>query len=108
MAQALGGAYGLPHGTMNALCLPCALRFAVTQDPDAVRRFGEGIGAPDDPVAAVERLAALGGFGRLRDLGVPEARLPAVAAAAAERAGNRHMPRPATAAEIEQLLRSIW
>ena len=27
MAQALGGRYGLPHGAMNALCLPPALRF---------------------------------------------------------------------------------
>ncbi|MGH3047715.1 MAG: iron-containing alcohol dehydrogenase family protein, partial [Gaiellaceae bacterium] len=26
MAQALGGRYGLPHGAMNALCLPPALR----------------------------------------------------------------------------------
>ncbi len=27
MAQALGGRYGLPHGAMNALCLPPALEF---------------------------------------------------------------------------------
>ena len=27
MAQALGGRYGLPHGAMNALALPAALRF---------------------------------------------------------------------------------
>jgi alcohol dehydrogenase class IV len=108
MAQALGGTYGLPHGAMNALCLPLALRFAATQGPDAVARFGGAIGSPDDPAGRVEQLAALGGFGRLRDLRVPEDELEAVAAAAAQRAGNRHMPRPATAAEIGQLLRSIW
>ena len=27
MAQALGGRYGLPHGALNAICLPPALRF---------------------------------------------------------------------------------
>ena len=27
MAQAVGGYYGIPHGAMNALCLPPALRF---------------------------------------------------------------------------------
>jgi alcohol dehydrogenase class IV len=108
MAQALGGTYGLPHGAMNALCLPCALRFAAAQDPGAVARFGVAIGSPDDPAGGVEELAALGGFGRLRDLGVPDDELPAVAAAAAQRAGNRHMPTPASSAEIEELLRSIW
>src|SRR6185312_10021620 len=27
MAQAAGGRYGLPHGAMNAICLPPAMRF---------------------------------------------------------------------------------
>jgi alcohol dehydrogenase class IV len=92
---------------MNALCLPPALRFAREQAPDAVARFGAAIGG-GDAAAGVEELAGLGGFGRLGDLGVPEAELPAVAAAAAQRAGNRAMRRPATPAEIEQLLQSIY
>ncbi len=103
MAQALGGRYGLSHGAMNALCLPPGLRFATTQAPDAVARFEAAIGG-----ASVEELARLGGFERLRDFGVPEADLPEVAAAAAGRAGNQNMPRPATAAEIEPLLQSIY
>ena len=49
MAQAVGGAYGLPHGTMNAIVLPAALRFNAELAPEAVRRFGEAIGAADDP-----------------------------------------------------------
>jgi maleylacetate reductase len=103
MAQALGGTYGLAHGAMNALCLPPGLRFASAQAPAAVALFERTLGP-----ATVERLAALGGFGRLRDLGVPEAELPAVAAAAAARQGNQNMPRPASPAEVEQLLRSIY
>jgi maleylacetate reductase len=107
MAQALGGRYGLPHGAMNALALPAALRFNADLAPDAVRRFGEALGT-DDPAGRVEELARLGGFERLRDFGIPSEELPAVAEAAAQRAGNQANPRPATPDEIEQLLRSIW
>jgi alcohol dehydrogenase class IV len=103
MAQALGGRYGLPHGAMNALCLPPGLRFAEEQAPEPVARFRRALGT-----RSVEDLAGLGGFGRLREFGVPEADLPVVAEAAAARAGNQNMPRPAAGAEIEQLLRSIY
>ena len=92
---------------MNALALPPALRFNAELAPDAVRRFGEALGT-DDPAARVEELAALGGFGRLRDFGVPERELDEVAKAAASRPGNRANPRPASASEIAALLRSIY
>ncbi len=108
MAQALGSAFGLPHGAMNALSLPAALRFNAAIVPDAIDRFGAAIGAESDPAGRVEELARLGGFERLRDFGVPEDVLPEVAAAAAARAGNKQNPRPATEAEIEALLRSIY
>ncbi len=108
MAQAVGGAYGLPHGAMNAIVLPAALRFNAELVPEAVRRFGEAIGAPEDPAARVEELAALSGPTRLRDVGVPEADLPRLAEAAAARGGNRANPRPATVGEVEALYRSIW
>jgi maleylacetate reductase len=107
IAQALGGRYGLPHGAMNALALPVALRFNEAVAPDAVRRFGEALGS-DDPAGRVEELARLGGFERLRDFGIPEEELGAVAAATVERAGAKANPRPASAAEVEQLLRSIY
>mgnify|MGYP000197402862 CR=1 FL=1 len=107
MAQALGGRYGLPHGAMNALCLPPALRFNEPAVPEAVARFGRALRS-DDPARRVEELARLGGFERLRDLGVPEAELDEVAAAAAARPGARANPRPAGAEEIAALLRSIW
>jgi maleylacetate reductase len=108
MAQALGGTFGLPHGAMNALTLAPALRFNAAIVPEAVARFGEAIGAPDDPVGRVEELARLGGFGRLRDFCVPEGELPAVAATAEARAGNRQNPRPATTVEIEAMYRAIY
>lgn len=108
MAQAVGGRYGLPHGTLNGICLPPALRFNARLVPEAVRRFGEAIGAADDPATRVEELSQLGGPTRLRELGVPEHDLPELAAQAAQRAGNQANPRPATPEEIELLLREVW
>jgi maleylacetate reductase len=102
MAQALGGRYGLPHGAMNALTLPAALRFNEPAAADAVRSFREAVGTD------VEELAMLGGFERLRDFGVPEDDLPAVAAATVERAGAKANPRPASAAEVEELMHNIY
>jgi maleylacetate reductase len=108
MAQAVGGRYGLPHGTLNGICLPPVLRFNASYAPDAVARFGEAVGAPNDPAARVEELTALAGPTRLRELGVPEADLPGLAAAAAERGGNLANPKPASPEEIEQLLRDVY
>ena len=107
MAQAIGGRYGLPHGTLNGICLPPALRFNEAYAPDAVRRFGDAARAPDDPARRVEELAALAGPTRLGEMGVPEEDLPGLAADAAQRGGNLANPKPATPAEIEQLMREV-
>jgi maleylacetate reductase len=107
MAQALGGRYGLPHGAMNAICLPAALRFNKDIAPYAIRRFGEALGT-DDPASRVEELARLGGFERLRDFGVPQEDLHEIAHATSSRAGARANPRQATPPEIAELLHSIW
>ena len=96
-------ATGCPHGTLNGICLPAALRWNEQWAPEAVRRFREAVGA-----RRASELAALGGVTRLRELGVPEADLPELADAAAAARATRRTRRPATPAEIEQLLRSVW
>jgi maleylacetate reductase len=108
MAQAIGGRYGLPHGTLNGICLPPALRFNEAYAADAVRRFGEAVDAPDDPAGRVEGLAALAGPTRLHELGVPEGDLPGLAVDAAQRGGNLANPKPASPDEIERLLREVF
>jgi maleylacetate reductase len=108
MAQAIGGRYGLPHGTLNGICLPPVLRFNAAFAPDAVARFGEAAGDPSDPAGRVESLAALAGPTRLRDLGVPENDLTGLAADAAGRGGNLANPKPASPDEIALLLREIY
>jgi maleylacetate reductase len=106
MAQALGGRYGLPHGAMNALCLSPALEFNRAIVPDDVARFGGAIGG--DAVSRTRELALLGGFANLREYGVRRDELDDVAEAAAQRAGNLNNPRPASAAEIAVILKTIW
>jgi maleylacetate reductase len=107
MAQGLGGRYGAPHGALNALTLPLALRFNEPVAAEAIGRFAQALGT-DDAAAMVEELARLGGFERLRDLGIPEDAPAEVAEAVAARPGAQANPRPVTPADVEDLLRSIW
>jgi maleylacetate reductase len=106
MAQAVGGRYGLPHGAMNAICLPAALEFNADVAPDAIARFGTALGG--DASERTRELARLGGFERLRDWGVPEGDLADLAAAASERAGAKANPRAASPEDVEALFRSVW
>jgi len=99
MAQAIGGTYGQPHGALNSICLPAAMRFNAEVAPLALEVV---------PVDTVEELGRLAGFTRLRDLGVPEADLEPLGETIAVRPGARANPRPASPAEIAELLRSIW
>jgi maleylacetate reductase len=107
MAQALGGRFGLPHGAMNAITLPPALRFNEPVAGAEIARFGEAL-ATNDPISRVQELARLGGYERLSDQGVPEDELAEVAEAAAGRPGARANPRPATPSQISDLLRSVY
>jgi maleylacetate reductase len=107
MAQAVGGRYGLPHGAMNALCMPPTLRFNEPVAGEAIARFAAAMGVAD-AAARTEELARLGGFERLRDFGVPREDLPELGATTAQRAGALANPRPATAAEVTELFASIW
>ena len=96
LAQAIGGRYGLPHGAMNALSLPQALRFNEPVAGEEIARFGEAMGT-DDPIGRVEELARLGDFeppARLRRAGGRAG--GALRRQAGVRPGARANPRPAT------------
>jgi alcohol dehydrogenase class IV len=107
MAQALGGRYGLPHGTMNAVCLPVALTYNRDVAAEAIDRFGQAMETAD-PVTRTRELGALAGSPRLRDYDVPHEDLPELAAAIAERAGTQANPRPAPPEAIHELLEQAW
>lgn len=107
LAQALGGRYGVPHGALNAVCLPLALRFNEPVAHEALSRLARALDAKDAAARAKE-LARLGGFTRLRELGIPASAPEEVAQAVVARQGARANPRPASAAEVAGLLRSAW
>ena len=96
MAQAIGGRYGLPHGALNAICLPPALRFNAEFVPPALL---EGRAAE-----RAEELARLAGFTTLSALGVPREDLPELAGAIVQRPGARANPRPASPDDVLALL----
>jgi len=106
MAQALGGRYGLAHGTMNAVCLPPALRFNRDVAADAIARLAEPLGG--DPIERSEQLARLAGAQRLRDYAVPREDLPELAEATAARPAAKGNARPAPPEAIRELLESVW
>ncbi|MEZ5102435.1 MAG: iron-containing alcohol dehydrogenase [Thermoleophilia bacterium] len=107
LAQALGGATGVSHGRLNAICLPIGLRFNAEVAADELARLAEAMGTTD-PVGWIEDAAARSGPTRLRDHGVPAGDLPRIAEAAAERAPARANPRPVSAADALALLRAAW
>jgi maleylacetate reductase len=107
MAQALGGRYGLAHGTMNAVCLAPALRYNREVAAAGIARFGEAMGRGDGIDRAAE-LGALAGPPRLRDYGVPREDLKTLSEAVAERAPAKANPRPAPPEAIRELLEEIW
>ncbi len=59
-------------------------------------------------IGRIEALAALGGFGRLRDLGVPEPGLEELAALITARPGAKANPRPASVEDVARLLEAVW
>jgi len=99
MAQAIGGRYGFAHGALNAICLPPALRF----NDDFVPATLLGGRAAE----RAEELARLADFTTLRALGVPVDDLPELAGAIAQRPGALLNPRPASPADVLELLRSV-
>jgi len=86
--------------------LPVALRVNEPVASAEIARFGHALGA-SDPADRCEELACLTGYGRLRDLGIPEDGLRQVADVSA-RLGALANPRPASPQQIFELFHSIW
>jgi maleylacetate reductase len=107
MAQSLGGRYGVPHGAMNAICLPPALRFNADVARDEIAALARAMDT-GDAAARAEELAAIALDTRLRDYDIPRDDLGELSAATAVRGAAKANPRPASPEEIETLFAAVW
>lgn len=106
MAQALGGGFGLPHGPMNAVCLPHALDFNREVAKEALAKLADAL--EGDPVERSNELGSLGCPMRLRDYDVDRSALAATAEKVVVRAAAKANPRPASAEQVLGLLEEAW
>jgi maleylacetate reductase len=109
LSQLLGGRTGISHGLANAIVLPHALRFNAPVVPEAMVAIGHALGDEDDPAAAVERLRdRLALESRLRDVGVTEEDLDAVARLSQGSRAVQRNPRPVSEADARAILDAAW
>jgi maleylacetate reductase len=119
LCHVLGGRYRAPHGVLNGIVLPHAMRFNIPIAATAYRALapvlgvnGKGTGDADlgEEVckATAKFVRRLGLPYRLRDLGIPRADLPSVAEEALESKSVRANPRPVTRADALGILEAAW
>jgi alcohol dehydrogenase len=115
-ANPLTARYGTTHGVAIALLLPHVVRW---NGAVAEARYAELLAAAGRPAAPgeaaaalaarLEELARLAGLPhRLKDVGVPEADLPALAAEAAGQWTGRYNPRPFDRPAAQELYRAAY
>lgn len=119
MAHAAGGLFGVAHGLANSILLPHGMAYNLESCPDRFRDIAVALGCKVDGLADVDagRLAIdcvtdlareCGLPARLRDAGIPEDGLGAIAEAALIDAAMFTNPRPADSDEILDVLRQAY
>ncbi|MHB0981170.1 MAG: iron-containing alcohol dehydrogenase [Thermoleophilia bacterium] len=123
MAHAVGGLYHVPHGAANAILLPHGLAYnrrEIEEQLGELAPFVSGLAPDEERLAPADRvIAAIGNLTarlnaagvlatRLRDVGVPEDGLRAVAEAAVMDGTSFYNPREVVAEEILPHLRDAY
>lgn len=120
MAHPLGAFYDTPHGVANAILLPSIMAYNADYTGEKYRDIAKAMGvsgteqlsireARSAAVAAVRQLSEDVGIpSRLREVGVREEDIPALARSAYEDVCTGGNPRETTVAEIEELYRAIY
>jgi maleylacetate reductase len=110
IGHALGGTAGVPHGYTSCTMLPPVLRYNLPVNAERQALVSEAMGAPGRPAAeqVAALVAELGLPGRLRDCGVEEERLDAVAEAAMHDRWIPTNPRPLDLAAVRALLQEAY
>jgi alcohol dehydrogenase len=119
LSHQVGGALDLPHGMLNAILLPHTIRFNAEYDCKQYLPVAEALGVEAEEIPADEALEAmieaiveltteLGVPQRLRDIGVREEDLPALAETSAQDPCMVTNPRPVTESDALNVLRTAF
>jgi len=120
ICHVLGGRYNAPHGVLNGIVLPHAMRFNLPVASRAYRELAPALGLRTEGIpaedlgekvcdATARLIRDLGLTQRLRDLGIPKADLPSIAVEAMESKSVRANPRPVTnAGDVLGILEAAW
>jgi maleylacetate reductase len=109
LSQLVGGRSGIPHGLANAVLLAHCIRFNATAAPAEVARIGAALGSSEDAASAVDALRArLQLPGTLREAGVAEDELAAVARLSQSNHNVTRNPRPVSEADALAILQAAW
>ena len=109
--HALGGTAGMAHGETSCVMLPHILRYNAPVNNDRQAVIARALGRPETALAEIIAglVKSLGLPSRLRDAGVSESVLEAVAKVADHDPLLRTNPIPITdPAEVRRLLRAAW
>jgi maleylacetate reductase len=111
IGHVLGGTAGVPHGYTSCVMLPAVLRFNKPVNAERQAWISEALGQPGvdaaDAVAAL--IARLGLPGRLRDMGVKQEQLDAIAEGSMHDRWVHTNPRPIEGpATVRALLDAAW
>jgi maleylacetate reductase len=111
IGHALGGTAGMPHGETSCVILPHVLRYNASVNGDRQAVIASSVGSPTTPLADIVAalISRLGLPTRLRDAGVPEKVIAAVAEAALHDPLLASNPRPIKSlTEVRLLLEQAW
>jgi alcohol dehydrogenase class IV len=108
LAHPLSSEFGMHHGTANAVVLPAVLEFNEAAAGERLREVG-GILGGGSAADGVRRLNELLGIKpRLRDYGIPEGALEALAAKAIEDGCHVNNPRACTVGDLLALYKDSY
>jgi maleylacetate reductase len=111
MGHALGGTAGMPHGETSCVMLPHVLRYNASVNGDRQAVIAASVGNPTTPLADIVAglILHLGLPTRIRDTGVSETVMAAVAEAALHDPLLASNPRPIKSlTEVRLLLEQAW
>jgi alcohol dehydrogenase class IV len=108
LAHPLSTECGMHHGTTNAILLPAVLEYNQSAVPDRIQHLASLFGGGNAAGRVRELNQKVGIKPRLRDWGVAESMLPALADKAVQDGCHQLNPRPCSREDLLNLYRQAY